>query len=47
MKQIWGEEQEHMKNVTKKLSLLGYVILAGALVTLLAVAANASAVWGS
>jgi hypothetical protein len=36
-----------MKNRMKKLSVIGYVILAGALVTLLAVAANASAVWGS
>jgi len=36
-----------MKNKMQKLTVIGYVILAGALVTLLAVAANASAVWGS
>jgi hypothetical protein len=36
-----------MKNTLKQVKVIGYVILAGALVTLLAVAANASAVWGN
>jgi hypothetical protein len=36
-----------MKNTAKTLKVLAYVILAGTLMTLLAVAANASAVWGS
>jgi hypothetical protein len=36
-----------MKNTLKQLKVVGYVVLAGALVTLMAVAANASAVWGN
>jgi hypothetical protein len=36
-----------MKNVMKKVEVAGYVLLVGAIVTLLAVACSASAVWGS
>jgi hypothetical protein len=36
-----------MKSTAKTLKVIGYVILTGTLMTLLAVAANASAVWGS
>ncbi len=40
-------EQSTMQKGMRKYGVLGYIILAGALVTLLAIAANASAVWGS
>ena len=36
-----------MKNNLKKLTVVGYVILTGVLMVVLAVAANASAVWGN
>jgi hypothetical protein len=36
-----------MKTGMKKLGVIGYVLVAGALVTLLAIACSASAVWGS
>jgi len=36
-----------MKEGLKKLKALGHILLAGAVVTVLAVACSASAVWGS
>jgi hypothetical protein len=36
-----------MKQSVRKLGLIGYVLLTGVAVTLLAVACGASAVWGS
>ncbi len=37
----------HMKTDLKKLTVVGYVVLTAALMTVLAIAANASAVWGN
>lgn len=36
-----------MKQNMKKLGVIGYLLLTGSLLTLLAVACSASAVWGS
>ncbi len=36
-----------MKNTMRTIKVIGYVLLAGSVITLLAVAANASAVWGN